>query len=95
MSVAVTGIDHWVWVAYCCVDTYFESKNMVEWYDKLTGTNGRTRRRADPFAAGRINADEPIRTPREYFFKVFEIRVLEVLREWNGIFLWVKNEDKQ
>jgi hypothetical protein len=94
-SVAVTGIDHWVWVAYCFVDTYFESKNMVEWYDKLTGTNGRIRGRADPFAAGHIDAGKPIRTPREYFFKVFEIRTNEILKEWNEIFLWVEKEVKQ
>jgi len=95
MSVVVTGIDHWVWVAYGFFDTYFESKDMVAWYDQLSGTRGRRKGRADPLAAGLIDADKPIWTPREYFFKVLEIRMNQVLREWNGIFLWVEKEVKQ
>jgi hypothetical protein len=39
----------------------------------------------DPLAVGSINADEPIWTPREYYFKVFEFRMNQVLREWNCI----------
>ncbi|KAG0645349.1 hypothetical protein D0Z07_9001 [Hyphodiscus hymeniophilus] len=82
ISVSVTGIDHWVWIARAIVDTYFDSKESVENYH---GMNGRKKGRADPLAAGRINADEPIWTPREYFFKIFEIRMQQVLKEWNRI----------
>lgn len=94
-SVAVTGIDHWVWVAYCFVDTYFETKNIVDWYDKWNGTKGRILGRTDPLAAGRIDRIQSIWTPREYFLKVVDIRTKEVLREWNGVFLRVKEEIQQ
>ncbi|KAH8585450.1 hypothetical protein B0O99DRAFT_603293, partial [Bisporella sp. PMI_857] len=94
VSVAVTGIDHWVWTAYGFVDTYFEPKENVDSYHhQLGGSAGPGR--ADPLAAGRLDADKPIWTPREYFFKVLEIRMNQVLREWNGIFLWAEKEVKQ
>lgn len=94
ISVAVTGIDHWVWTAYGFVDTYFESKDTVEGYHhQLGGPNSPAR--PDPLAAGQLDADKPIWTPREYFFKVIEIRMNRVLKEWNGVFLWVEKEVKQ
>jgi hypothetical protein len=85
ISVAVTGIDHWVWAAYCFVDTYFDSEETVDRYHQLNGARGSIKGRADPLAAGRLNADEPIWTPREYFFTLFEFRMHQVLREWNYI----------
>lgn len=84
ISVCVTGIDHWVWTAYGFIDTYFGSKETVDRYHQLRGTTGRHKGRADPLTAGR-NADEPLWTPREYFFKVLENRMKQVLREWNEI----------
>jgi hypothetical protein len=81
ISVAVTGIDHWVWTAYGFVDTYFGSKENVDGYNQMQGLMGRS----DPLAAGQIAADNPICTPREYFFKVFEIRIKEVRSQWHVI----------
>jgi hypothetical protein len=88
MSFVVTGIDHWVWVGYGFVDTYFDSKETVDGYHTMRGPH---QRRSDSLAAGQLNADEPIWTPREYFCKVFEIRINMVLKEW---YLIVDKVDK-
>lgn len=92
ISVTITGIDHWVWTAYGFVDNYFGSNETVEGYHKL---KGQFRGRADPLAAGQLNADEPIWMPREYFFKVFEIRIKQVLKEWNRIVCTMEKEIKR
>ena len=89
ISIVVTGIDHWVWTAYGFVDTYFGSTETVDDYHKLKGRSGG---RADPLAAGRLNGDEPIWTPREYFLTVARIRMQKVLKEWNRIVRTVKKE---
>jgi hypothetical protein len=91
ISVAVTGIDHWVWTAYGFVDTYFGSKESVARYHQLKVRTGRP----DPLAAGQIAANNPIWTPREYFFRVFEIRINEVLREWHVIIDMVQGDIKE
>jgi hypothetical protein len=95
MSVVVTGIDHWVWTAYGCVDTYFGSEESVDGYDQMKGRRCRRWGRPDPLAAGQINAHEPIWTPREYFLKVFQVRVSQILREWNLIGSKVEEEVKR
>jgi hypothetical protein len=92
ISVTVTGIDDWVWTAYGLVDTYFASGETADDYDTL---EGRLRRRPDPLAAGQLNADKPIWTPREYFLKVFEIRLNQALKEWDKIACTVEEEIKR
>lgn len=82
IAVAVTGIDNWVWTAYGFVDTYFEAEDSVESYDQLNGEYGG---RADPFSCGVLDSDRPIPTPRAYFLRVVEIRILGVVREWSAI----------
>lgn len=95
ISVALIGIDHWVWAAYCLVDTYFESderlKESVDRYDQLKGRRGRP----DPLAAGQIDASKPIWPPREYFLRVFETRIKQAQREWHKIVDNVENEVKK
>ena len=81
-SIGVTGIDSYVWAAYAFVDTYHDSRESVDIYHRM---KGRRRGRADPLAAGQINADETIWDPREYFLKIAEIRVGLVSIEWNQI----------
>jgi hypothetical protein len=41
--------------------------------------------RLDPLAAGQISSHDTTWKPREYFFKVFAIRITEVRRHWNAI----------
>lgn len=64
-------------------------------YDQMKGRICRRWGRPDPLAAGRIVADEPIWTPREYFLKVVKVRTYLVLREWNSIADKVEKEVKQ
>jgi hypothetical protein len=95
-SVAVAGIDHWVWVAYGVFDTYFDSEESVDGYHRMnqsswTAVVGRP----DPLAASQVAAMFPIWTPREYFLRVFEIRISKILREWRLIIDKVENEVEQ
>jgi hypothetical protein len=91
ISVAVAGIDCSAWIAYGLVDTYFESDESVDRYHQWKGRQGR----ADPLADGQIDANNPIWTPREYFLKVFEIRINQVRKEWRRIIDKVEDEVKQ
>jgi hypothetical protein len=81
LAVAVTGIDHQVWTAYCFVDTYFGTEDSVHSYDQIDGIGARP----DPLAAGRLDANMPMGDPRAYFFKIFEIRMQLVVRNWNAV----------
>jgi hypothetical protein len=87
ISCVVAGSDEWRWVAYCFVDTYFdtaeEAKETVQSYheDSLAEYGVR----ADPFTYGVIRADSPIQNPKEYFLTVFRIRIAQVKREWQQL----------
>jgi hypothetical protein len=91
ISVAVAGIDRSVWIAYGFVDTYFESDESVDRYHRWKGRRGW----ADPLADGQIDADNPIWTPREYFLKVFEIRINQIRKEWHWIIDKMEDEVEQ
>jgi hypothetical protein len=91
ISVAVTGIDHSVWTAYGFIDTYFRSKESVDGYNQLKESMGWR----DPFGASQIAANTSCWTPREYFFRVFEIRINEVRREWQVILDKVEGDFNQ
>lgn len=82
VSLAITGVNHKLWTAYCFVDTYFKSEDRVEDYHKIRGECGG---QPDPLAAGCIDAEQPIWNPRQYFLIVLDVRVKEVRREWNMI----------
>jgi hypothetical protein len=62
-------------------DTYYGSSDTVEAYRQTKSQTGRP----DPLAAGQLNDYNFIWTPREYFFKVFHIRINQVRREWRAI----------
>ena len=81
ISIAVTGVDHWRWTAWGFVDTWFETHDAVSEYYEGEGSGAQP----DPLAAGQIDTNPPERYPREYFLKVFEIRIGIVAKEWNYI----------
>jgi hypothetical protein len=83
ISVTVTGFDDSVWTAYGCIDTYFGSRESVSRYHRWKGSKGLGK--PDPLARGQIEADLPIWMPREYFLRIFEIRIKEVQSEWHRI----------
>jgi hypothetical protein len=92
VSVAVTGINDWVWTAYCFADTYFGSSDKVEVYEQQKGGGGG---RVDPLGAGSLDADRPIEGPREYYGKVFEIRLKMIRKEWNAILRKIEKDVEQ
>ena len=95
ISFVVTGIDHWVWTAYAIVDSV-GSKESVNGYDRMNQSPGATLMgRPDPLAVGQTSTTDTIWTPREYFLKVVEIRIRQVLREWHFIVDKVENQVEQ
>ncbi|PVH77592.1 hypothetical protein DL98DRAFT_266334 [Cadophora sp. DSE1049] len=91
-SVGVTGNDHWIWAAYAFVDTYYDARESVDSYHQMKGWR---QGRADPLAAGKIDADQPLWDPRMYFLKVVEIRTELVLMEWSQIMNKIEREVQQ
>jgi hypothetical protein len=75
ISCAVAGSDERCWVAYCFVDTYFDT---IEEGKESQLTQGY---RTDPLTCGTVAADPPIRDPRAYFLRVFRVRIDQVRRE--------------
>ncbi len=81
ISTVVTGIDDSVWTALGLVDTYFDEEESTKTFQAATSSFSRP----DPLSAGVLDAQCPILDPREYFLKVFEIRVSRVEKEWHFI----------
>jgi hypothetical protein len=86
----VTGLDYSVWTAYGFVDTYFGAES-VDHYDQLRAFTGRP----DPLAAGLIDANLALWTPRSYYLKILQIRINRVRREWIAIADKVEKDAKQ
>jgi len=78
ISVMVTGIDDWVWTAYCFSDVYFKGEShteTVEHYDEGE---------RDPHSCGTYHAHPPIWNPREYYLRTLSCRMEQVKQEWNN-----------
>jgi hypothetical protein len=52
-SVMVTGLDDWVWTAYCFVDVYFKGVRHSEDVNSLSRPSPRGAVRMDPHSCGR------------------------------------------
>lgn len=75
ISCLVAGLDNHSWMAYLFIDTYYQedsSSESVRYY------NSQEDLRTDPLAAGTVDSDLPIWTPREYFLVVYECRLKQV-----------------
>lgn len=83
----MTGSDEWRWAAYCFADTYFDQgdggRESVQTYHNESLLRGG--QRMDPLTYANEPADDPIRTPREYFLVVFQNRIAQVKREWQQV----------
>jgi hypothetical protein len=88
ISCVVHGFDEWQWTTYAFVDT--EHKESEDWID---GDDDRDswaevefskRIIEDPIACGQ-HAHLPVWKPRQYFLKVFEIRIKEIRQEWDQL----------
>jgi hypothetical protein len=80
ISVLVTGIDDWVWAAYCFVDVYFKDAGHSERVHHYSDP----RVRMDPHSCGKHPADPPTWIPREYFLRALQARIEQVKHEWNN-----------
>jgi hypothetical protein len=84
VSCLVTGLDDFAWVAYVFQDSYYqnpddsasvESSQYHEYHDDP---------RMDPLCAGKYPSDRPIWLPREYFLRVYDVRVEQARKEWSN-----------
>jgi hypothetical protein len=75
-SFVVAGSDHWRWVGYGFVDAEIDGILADSFGDDLL---------LDQIAAGELEARLPIWTPREYWIRVFEIRIGVVRNHWDHL----------
>ena len=73
ISCVVAGSDDWRWVGYGFVDTEIDGFLTDSTEDDLS---------FDKIAAGALEANMPIWKPRDYWLKLFEVRVGQVRNEW-------------
>jgi hypothetical protein len=73
ISCVVAGSDHWRWVGYGFVDAEV---------DGILAESSGTDLLQDQIVAGRIEASFPIWTPRDYWIRVFELRIDYVRNQW-------------
>jgi hypothetical protein len=81
ISVMVSGIDNWVWTAYCFVDVYFKGDTHTE---KVEHYSSDAINRMDPHSCGKHAADRPVWDPRKYFLRALSARVEQVREEWEN-----------
>ncbi|KAH8662643.1 hypothetical protein BGZ61DRAFT_402356 [Ilyonectria robusta] len=91
VSVLITGSDPWRWVAYCFVDNYFDQEDTgdsPDVYDEdreVDEDTGVCHIQPDPLTAGGLDANFPIKGPREYFLAVLQARLRDIRVEWQKL----------
>jgi hypothetical protein len=70
----VAGSDHWQWVGYGFVDAEVDGILAESPYEHLL---------YDQIADGELEANFPIWKPRDYWIRVFEIRIGYVRNQWD------------
>ena len=77
ISFVICGSNNRQWVAYAFVDTDFDDKDLGDEEFSYEGCQD------DPIASnGKLDANRPIWSPREYFLMIVEIRMDQVRKEW-------------
>ncbi len=91
ISCSLSGRDHWVWTGYMFVDTYYDNpdnrenvQNYADWDEQSTPYQ------TDPFTAGGTDLDQATQIPRDYWLRVLNVRVRQVLKEWQNAVAHVK-----
>jgi hypothetical protein len=79
ISCTITGTNDMRWVGYGFVDAE------VDDYLDLPKTDRSFDLSLDPMAASELDLNNSIWTPRDYFLKVFEIRMEQIRKEWECI----------
>jgi hypothetical protein len=73
ISCTVTGADNWRWIGYAFVDTEI---------DGVLADSDLPELKMDQIAAGKLDISTPICCAREYWIKIFEIRIDYVRKQW-------------
>jgi hypothetical protein len=81
ISVMVSGIDDWVWTAYCFVDVYFKGNKHTETVEHYSSD---AINRMDPHSCGKHAADRPVWDPRKYFLRSLSARMEQAREEWDN-----------
>ena len=89
ISFIICGWANGRWVAYAFVDTDFDGKELAEETFLYEGMH------EDPIASdGELDANHPIWDPREYFLMIFEVRIAQILKEWECLVRTVERSIK-
>jgi hypothetical protein len=89
ISFVICGSDNRRWVGYGFVDTEFDRENLADHDLSYVGKH------EDPIAFGELDANLPIWDPREYFLMVLQIRMAQVLKEWECLIRTVERSINQ
>lgn len=76
ISFAVAGYDDWRWIGYGFVDSEV---------DGILAESTEQDLQFDQIAAGKIDSTRPIQKPRDYWIRIFEIRILYVKKKWDHL----------
>jgi hypothetical protein len=76
ISCVVAGSDHWRWVGYGFVDSEV---------DGILAESSDSDLLQDQIAVGEIETNFPIWTPRDYWIRVFELRIGYVRNQWDHL----------
>ncbi|KEF57974.1 uncharacterized protein A1O9_05897 [Exophiala aquamarina CBS 119918] len=87
VSCVIAGLHDHSWIAYCFVDTYFDSSNerretIYEYHKDKVAEAGMN---MDPLTYGNCDAEDPIWDPRLYFLEVCFQRTAPTVREWKHL----------
>ncbi|KAH8745762.1 hypothetical protein BGZ57DRAFT_836771 [Hyaloscypha finlandica] len=76
ISCVVTGTDDWRWTGYGFVDAEVDGLLVDACEENM---------RFDQIASGIIEANSPIWSPRDYWIKVLEFRIIRITREYENL----------
>lgn len=75
-SLVICGPDHGRWVGYNFIDDDSDEEDLAIYNFDYEVNN------EDPISLGKLDADQPIWDPREYYLTIVNIRMAQVLNEW-------------
>ena len=82
VSCVITGLNNYLWTAYCFADIFFEPKKTRESLMSNMNSQGL---RVDPFRNGKTISDRDFHDPRIYFLAVLRVRLEQIRNEWQQV----------
>ena len=75
-SLVICGPDHGHWVGYNFIDDDSDEEDLTIYSFDYEVNN------EDPISLGKLDADQPIWDPREYYLTIVNVRMAQILNEW-------------